>query len=98
MYKTKEQRLKDGETFISREPGNSMTPRLKSRQPVTLAPITWDKVSVGSIVYCKIRGKCYTHLVKAIDQKRGVLIGNNHGYDNGWTKKVYGVVIKIHKV
>ncbi|MEI6297723.1 MAG: phage repressor protein [bacterium] len=89
------ERLLAGETFVNREPGNSMTPILKSRQPVKLAPITWDKVDVGDIVFCKVRGNHYTHLVKAKQNDRGVLIGNNHGNTNGWTKNVYGRVIEI---
>ena len=56
----KVQALLRGETIISREPGNSMTPILKSRQPVRLAPTTWDKVVVGDIVYSKVHGNYYT--------------------------------------
>ena len=89
------EKLLKGETIISREPGNSMTPRLKSRQPVKLEPTTWEKVEIGDIVYCKVRGNFYTHLVKAKNEDRGCLIGNNHGHDNGWTKNVYGKVIEI---
>lgn len=91
----KVEKLLRGENIISKEPGNSMTPKLKSRQPVVLQPITWDKVEVNDIVYCKVRGNYYTHLVKAINQNRGCLIGNNHGHNNGWTKQVYGKVIEI---
>lgn len=36
-----------------------------------------------------------THKVYAIDDKKGCLIGNNHGHMNGWTKNVYG---KAHKI
>jgi hypothetical protein len=89
------EKLQAGEIIISREPGNSMTPLLESRQPVELTPTTWEKVSVGDIVYCKVKGNYYTHLVKAKDEKRGVQIGNNHGNINGWTKNVYGKVTKI---
>lgn len=88
-------KLKAGETIISKEPGNSMQPILESRQPVKIAPVKWQDVEVGDIVYCKVRGNCYTHLVKAKNDKRGVLIGNNKGSINGWTKNVYGKVIEI---
>jgi hypothetical protein len=91
----KVEKLLQGETIISKEPGNSMTPLLKSRQPVRLAPATWETVEVGDIVYCKVHGNLYTHLVKAKNQDRGCLIGNNHGHDNGWTKNIYGKVIEI---
>jgi len=92
---TKAERLLAGEIIISKEPGNSMTPVLKSRQPVRLAPCKWEDCEKGDIVYCKVRGNFYTHLVKGKDAKKGVLIGNNHGHINGWTKKVYGKVIEI---
>ena len=89
------EKLQAGETIISKEPGNSMTPVLKSRQPVEISPTSWQNVEVGDIVYCKVKGNYYTHLVKAKNEKRGVEIGNNHGYINGWTKNVYGKVTKI---
>ena len=91
----KVEKLLAGETIISKEPGNSMTPVLESRQPVEITPTTWEKVEVGDIVYCKVRGKYYTHLVKAKNEKCGVQIGNNHGHINGWTKNVYGKITKI---
>jgi len=91
----KVEKLQAGETIISKEPGNSMTPLLVSRQPVELTPTTWEKVQIGDIVYCKVKGNYCTHLVKAKDDKRGVQIGNNHGNINGWTKNVYGKVTKI---
>lgn len=89
------QKLLDGETIISKEPGNSMLPLLKSKQPVSLAPISWEDCEVGDIVFCKVRGNVFTHLVKGKSDKRGLLIGNNHGRINGWTKNVYGKVIAI---
>lgn len=91
----KVEKLLNGETIISKEPGNSMMPLIKSRQPVTLEPVTWEECNVGDIVYCKVKGNLYTHLVKGKNDKRGLLIGNNHGRINGWTKNVYGRVIQI---
>lgn len=89
--------LTRGETIVSKESGNSMTPILKSRQPVKLAPILWGNANIGDIVFCKVHGNFYTHLVKAININRGCLIGNNHGHTNGWTKKVFGKVVEIIK-
>lgn len=91
----KMEKLLNGETIISKEPGNSMLPRLKSKQPVVLEPTTWEKVDVGDIVFCKVRGNLYTHLVTAKNDKRGCQISNNQGHVNGWTKQVYGLVVKI---
>ena len=89
------EKLLNGETIISKEPGNSMVPFIYSKQPVRIAPATWEEVEVGDIVYCKVKGYVYTHLVKAKDDRRGVQIGNNRGRINGWTKTVYGKVIEI---
>lgn len=71
-----------------------MTPLIKSGQKHVLSPVTLDEVEVGDIVFCKVKGRYYTHLVKAKGD-RGVLIGNNHGRINGWTKSVFGKVTKI---
>jgi hypothetical protein len=87
--------LRNGETVISREPGNSMLPIIASRQAVKIEPCTWEDVTVGDIVYCRVHGHIYTHLVKAINPKRGCLIGNNHGHNNGWTKTIYGKITEI---
>lgn len=89
------EKLLAGETIVSKEPGNSMLPRLKSNQPVRLAPTTWEDVQVDDIVYCKVHGRCFTHKVWAKDDKKGVQIGNNKGFINGWTRQVYGKVIEI---
>jgi hypothetical protein len=95
MRNFKVEKLLAGETIISKEPGNSMTPILQSRQPVEITPCKWEDVEIGDIVYCKVHGNYYTHLVKGKNEKRGVEIGNNHGNINGWTKNVYGKITKI---
>ena len=89
------EKLLAGETIISKEPGNSMLPLIKSRQPVEIQPATWEDVEVDDIVYVKVHGSVFTHLVKGKDPKKGVLIGNNKGGLNGWSKTVYGKVTKI---
>lgn len=91
----KSEKLLAGETIISKEPGNSMLPIIKSKQPVKISPMTWEKAEVGDIVYCKVSGNYYTHLVKAKNKDKGCLIGNNRGGTNGWTKKIFGKVIEI---
>lgn len=95
MLNPKVEALLRGETIISKEPGNSMLPLIKSRQPVKLMPVTWEMVEVNDIVYCKVSGRLYTHLVTAKDPEKGVQISNNSGHINGWTKTVYGKVIEI---
>lgn len=90
------EKLQQGETFVTKEKGNSMVPLISSGQEHQLEPTTWDQCVVGDIVYCKVKGNFYTHLVKAKNEKQGLLIGNNKGRINGWTKKVYGKVIEIY--
>lgn len=90
MRNYKVERLEKGECIISREPGNSMTPILFSREPVILEPCNdWNQFKKGDIAYIKIHGRYYTHLVYGVDKEKGLQIGNNHGHVQGWTKKVY---------
>ena len=72
-----------------------MIPLITSNQEHKLAPTTLDQCNVGDIVFCKVKGRYITHLVYAKNEQRGLLIGNNHNYMNGWTKAVYGKVIEI---
>lgn len=89
------EKLQNGETFTTSEKGNSMVPLIKSAQEHILEPTTWEQCEEGDIVYCKVKGNFYTHLVKGKNVDRGLLIGNNRGGINGWTKQVYGKVIQI---
>lgn len=89
------EKLQNGETFVTSEKGNSMVPLIYSGQEHKLAPTTLDEVEVGDIVYCKVHGRFFTHLVKAKNQDKGVQIGNNKGHINGWTKQVFGKVIEV---
>ena len=79
--------------------GNSMTPILKSRQPVICSPITDETIlKKGDIVFCKVRGNHYLHKIHAVKGKNEeFLIGNNHGHINGWAKRsnIFGIVTKI---
>lgn len=91
------ERLAAGETIENyKESGNSMTPKIKSRQPVTLSPVDVDKVGPGDIVLVKVKGRYYTHIVVASDVDK-VLIANNHGHVNGWAKRhnIYGIITHI---
>ena len=95
MKNYKLERLQNGESFITNEKGNSMVPLIKSGQNHKLQPTQWEKCKINDIVYCKVKGSFYTHLVKAKDDNKGLLIGNNRGKVNGWTKQVFGKVIEI---
>lgn len=72
-----------------------MRPRVLSGARVTLEPCTAEEAEVGDIVLCRVKGSTYLHLVKAKSPDGRVLIGNNHGGTNGWTKAVYGRAVEI---
>lgn len=95
MRNYKIERLQKGETFITSEKGNSMVGLIRSGQKHRLAPVKWEDCSEGDIVYCKVKGNFYTHLVKGKSHDKGLLIGNNKGGINGWTRQVYGRVIEV---
>ncbi len=96
MRNYKLEKLENGESFITKEKGNSMVPLIKSGQDHLLSPIKWHECEVGDIVYCKVKGSFYTHLVKSKSLEKGLLIGNNKGGINGWTKSVFGKVIDVY--
>ena len=87
--------LKNGNWIISGEGGNSMLPILKSGQKVVLKPMpTLEELEIGDIVYSRVAGNFVTHEIKALG-KRGALICNHAGHENGWTKSIYGKVVGI---
>ena len=79
--------------------GNSMTPILKSRQPVIYVPLEETTIlKKGDIVFCKAKGNYYLHKIHGIKGKNEqFLIGNNHGHMNGIVNRnhIYGKVIEI---
>lgn len=97
MKNFKREILKMGHSITTKEKGNSMLPLIKSNQLHTLSPTKWEDCEKNDIVYCKVKGRYYTHLVYAKDPKKGLLIGNNKKRMNGWTKEVFGKVIKIYE-
>ncbi len=73
--------------------GNSMLPILKSGSLLTFTKAS--EYQIGDIVFCKVKGRYIdAHKIVKIDPKKGYLIANNHGFENGWTKIVYGKVIE----
>lgn len=91
--------LKAGHTCWVLGIGNSMTPILKSHQPVIVTPLTDEMVlKKKDIVLAKVNGHYYLHLIHAIKGNNELfLIGNNHGHMNGWVSRrnVFGKVIEI---
>lgn len=103
-YKGKEdrataERLQAGETCWVLGIGNSMTPVLKSHQPVIVEPVTDEtELKKKDIVLAKAKGHYYLHFIHGIKGNgEEFLIGNNHGHMNGWVSRncVYGKVVEI---
>jgi len=73
--------------------GNSMLPILKSGSLLTFTQSA--DYNIDDIVFCKARGRYIdAHKIIKIDGGKGFLIANNHGFENGWTKTVYGRVVR----
>ena len=91
--------LKSGQNVSFREKGNSMVPLIYSNQKNTYSPVVSDDdIKVGDIVWCKVKGNFYTHLLTAKKQEKDTMryqISNNKGHVNGWIKleKIFGKVI-----
>jgi hypothetical protein len=60
-----------------------MAGKVESGQLCTVEPVDPASVRVGDVVLCKVKGREYLHLVKAIQGQR-FQIGNNRGRINGW--------------
>lgn len=90
------EKLRAGETVRFRPRGNSMTPRIKSGELCTVAPVEASALQVDDVVLCRVRGAEYLHLVKAIREGR-FLIGNNRGHLNGWIgpQSIFGRLIAV---
>ncbi len=92
------EKLQSGQQASFRPSGHSMKGKIESGELVTVYPLKMDP-EVGNIVLCKVKGREYLHLVKAIkgsDDAKRFLIGNNRGGTNGWTgrNKIYGIYVR----
>lgn len=90
-------KLQEGETVQFRPRGNSMVGRIESGQLCTVEPIEDPAALVtGDIVLCKVNGRQYIHLIKAIQGKR-FQIGNNRGRINGWVtaNSIFGKCTRV---
>jgi hypothetical protein len=69
--------------------GNSMMPILKSGSLLTFKK--QNEYKIKDIVFCKVKGRFIdAHKIIKTDPNKGFLIANNHGYENGWTRIVFG--------
>ena len=75
-----------------------MTPKIKSGQSVLIEPVT-DKTELKKkdVVFCKVNGHYYLHLISAIKGQNAYQISNNHGHVNGTIgrKNIYGKLVRI---
>ena len=90
------EKLRAGETVSFRPRGNSMSGKIESGQLCTVAPVDPESLRVGDIVLCKVNGREYLHLIKAIQGER-FQIGNNRGRINGWISAgaIFGRCVQI---
>jgi len=71
--------------------GSSMLPILKSGSQLTFEKA--PEYKIGDIVFCKVKGRYIdAHKIVKTDAHKGFLIANNHGFENGWTRAIYGKV------
>ena len=75
-----------------------MRGNIESGQLCTVEPVD-DKIALqeGDVVLCKVKGKQYLHLIKAIQYGGLYQIGNNRGGINGWVNanNIYGRLVKV---
>lgn len=90
--------LRNGEVCKVIGFGQSMTPILKSGQPVICKPVTEEtELKKNDIVFCKVKGHYYLHKISAVKNGVSYQISNNHGHINGTIsrKKIFGIVVEI---
>jgi hypothetical protein len=90
------EKLRAGETVSFRPRGHSMTGKVESGQLCTVEPVAPSALQVGDIVLCKVNGREYLHLIKAIRGAR-FQIGNNRGRINGWVSAgaIFGRCVRV---
>lgn len=90
------EKLRHGEAVSFRPRGNSMAGKIESGQLCTVTPVDPGTLRVGDIVLCKVNGREYLHLIKAIQGPR-FQIGNNRGRINGWVTAgaIFGKCVRV---
>jgi hypothetical protein len=90
------EKLRDGGAVSFRPRGHSMKGKIESGQLCTVEPVDPASLRVGDIVLCKVNGREYLHLIKAIQGER-FQIGNNRGRINGWISAgaIFGRCIRV---
>jgi hypothetical protein len=88
-------KLQAGQTVRFRPRGHSMKGKIESGQLCTVVPVA-EELKVGDVVLCKVNGKQYLHVIKAVQGGR-YQIGNNRGRINGWVSRnsIYGKCVRV---
>ncbi len=88
--------LREDKTVAFRPRGNSMAGKIESGRLCTVEPVDPASLAVGDVVLCKVNGREYLHLIKAIQGPR-FLIGNNRGGINGWVSAggIHGKCVRV---
>jgi hypothetical protein len=73
-----------------------MAGKVDSGDLCTVEPVDPATLQVGDIVLCKVNGREYLHLIKAIQGTR-FQIGNNRGHINGWVNgnAIFGKCVRV---
>jgi translation initiation factor IF-1 len=75
-----------------------MTGKVNNGDLVTVVPVdAATELTAGDIVLCRVSGKEYLHLIKAVGADGRFQIGNNKNRINGWTTRsnIYGLLINV---
>ena len=88
--------LQAGETVEFRPRGDSMSGKVDVSQLCTAEPVAAEFLADDDIVLCKVNGRQYLHLIRAIQGGR-FQIGHNRGRINGWisTNSIYGCCTRV---
>jgi SOS-response transcriptional repressor LexA len=87
--------LERGEDHTMKVFGQSMLPMIRSGSALTFRKT--DDYQIGDVVLSKVKGRWIdAHKITKIDAEGRFLISNNKGWDNGWTRKVFGRVIAVN--
>jgi len=99
-WEAHKEKLANGESVQFRPRGNSMSPIIDSGDLVTVVPFAEDDLKKGDVVFCRVSGTYYVHLIQSITQKMGgcrFQIGNNKNHTNGTIgyQSIFGKVTKV---
>lgn len=82
--------------MVIRPRGHSRSGKVEDGDTVRVEPLGEHLLQPDDIVLCKVRGRQFLHLIKAV-RRTQYLIGNNRGGTNGWILRaaIYGVATQI---